>query len=167
MTIEQASATGSPQPSWCMAARCARSFGETSEAMFLTQGYVYEAPKRPRRASRARSRASSIRATPTRPSTCSRSACARWKAPRTRAPRRPAWRRSPRRILCSCKAGDHVVAARALFGSCRYVVETLAPKYGIESTLVDGTDIDELGKGGAGRTPSCSSSKARPTRRWK
>ena len=44
-------------------------------------------------------------------------------------------------LLCSAKAGDHIVAARALFGSCRWVVETLAPKYGIEATLVDGTDI--------------------------
>ncbi len=43
-------------------------------------------------------------------------------------------------ILCSLKAGDHIVAARALFGSCRWVVETLAPKYGIETTLVDGSD---------------------------
>ncbi|MFC3071531.1 O-succinylhomoserine sulfhydrylase [Shinella pollutisoli] len=41
-------------------------------------------------------------------------------------------------ILCQLKAGDHIVAARALFGSCRWVVETLAPKYGIECTLVDG-----------------------------
>jgi O-succinylhomoserine sulfhydrylase len=44
-------------------------------------------------------------------------------------------------MLCSLKAGDHIVAARALFGSCRWVIETLAPKYGIDSTLVDGTDI--------------------------
>ncbi|TNB46050.1 O-succinylhomoserine sulfhydrylase [Martelella lutilitoris] len=44
-------------------------------------------------------------------------------------------------ILCQLKAGDHIVAARALFGSCRWVVETLAPKYGIDCTLVDGRDI--------------------------
>ncbi len=44
-------------------------------------------------------------------------------------------------ILCQLKAGDHIVAARALFGSCRWVVETLAPKYGIECTLVDGADL--------------------------
>ncbi|GIR10269.1 MAG: hypothetical protein CM15mP21_5310 [Hyphomicrobiales bacterium] len=34
------------------------------------------------------------------------------------------------------------VAARALFGSCRYIVETLLPRYGIETTLVDGRDTD-------------------------
>ncbi|GAA4169857.1 O-succinylhomoserine sulfhydrylase [Shinella granuli] len=44
-------------------------------------------------------------------------------------------------ILCQLKAGDHIVAARALFGSCRWVVETLAPKYGIECTLIDGRDL--------------------------
>jgi O-succinylhomoserine sulfhydrylase len=44
-------------------------------------------------------------------------------------------------LLCFLKAGDHVVAARALFGSCRYVVEELCPRFGISSTLVDGRDI--------------------------
>jgi O-succinylhomoserine sulfhydrylase len=44
-------------------------------------------------------------------------------------------------LLCSVKAGDHVLAAKALFGSCRYIIETLMPKYGIQSTLVDGADI--------------------------
>jgi O-succinylhomoserine sulfhydrylase len=45
-------------------------------------------------------------------------------------------------ILCQLKAGDHIVAARALFGSCRWVVETLAPKYGIECTLIDGRFLE-------------------------
>jgi O-succinylhomoserine sulfhydrylase len=41
------------------------------------------------------------------------------------------------------KAGDHVVAAKAMFGSCRYIVEDLLPRYGIASTLVDGVDLDQ------------------------
>ena len=45
-------------------------------------------------------------------------------------------------MLSLLQAGDHVVAARALFGSCRYIVETLLPRYGIETTLVDGRDKD-------------------------
>ncbi len=45
-------------------------------------------------------------------------------------------------MLCSLSAGDHVVAARALFGSCRYVVEELLPRLGIESTLIDGRNLD-------------------------
>jgi len=44
-------------------------------------------------------------------------------------------------LLCFLKAGDHVVAGRALFGSCRYVVEELLPRFGITSTLVEGTDL--------------------------
>lgn len=38
------------------------------------------------------------------------------------------------------KAGDHVVAARALFGSCLYVLEDILARFGVELTLVDGTD---------------------------
>jgi O-succinylhomoserine sulfhydrylase len=45
-------------------------------------------------------------------------------------------------MLAYMRAGDHIVAARALFGSCRYIVETLCPRFGIESTLVDGRDLD-------------------------
>ena len=40
------------------------------------------------------------------------------------------------------QAGDHVVAARALFGSCLYVLEILA-RFGVEVTLIDGTDLDQ------------------------
>ena len=43
-------------------------------------------------------------------------------------------------MLCYLKAGDHIVAGRASFGSCRYVVEDLCPRFGITSTLVDGRD---------------------------
>jgi O-succinylhomoserine sulfhydrylase len=44
-------------------------------------------------------------------------------------------------MLCQLKAGDRVVAARALFGSCHWIVSTLLPQYGIESVFVDGTDL--------------------------
>jgi O-succinylhomoserine sulfhydrylase len=46
-------------------------------------------------------------------------------------------------LMCQLKAGDHVVAARALFGSCLYVIETLCPRFGIAVTLVDGTDLNQ------------------------
>jgi O-succinylhomoserine sulfhydrylase len=39
------------------------------------------------------------------------------------------------------KAGDHVVAGRALFGSCRWILQNWAPRFGVESTLVDGPDL--------------------------
>jgi O-succinylhomoserine sulfhydrylase len=45
-------------------------------------------------------------------------------------------------MLGYMKTGDHVVAAKALFGSCRYIVETLCPRFGIACTLIDGKDLD-------------------------
>src|SRR5690606_34057230 len=39
-------------------------------------------------------------------------------------------------------AGDHVIAARSMFGSCRYVVEELCPRFGIAATLVDGGNLE-------------------------
>jgi O-succinylhomoserine sulfhydrylase len=46
-------------------------------------------------------------------------------------------------MLSTLKAGDRVVAARALFGSCHWIVSTLLPQYGIEAVFVDGTSLDE------------------------
>ena len=43
-------------------------------------------------------------------------------------------------VMSQVRAGDHIVAARALFGGCRYVVEDLMPRFGVPSTLVDGRD---------------------------
>lgn len=43
-------------------------------------------------------------------------------------------------LMAMLKAGDHVVAARALFGSCLYILEEILPRYGVEVTLIDGTD---------------------------
>ncbi|WP_119839800.1 O-succinylhomoserine sulfhydrylase [Pseudooceanicola algae] len=45
-------------------------------------------------------------------------------------------------LTCLCAAGDHVVAAKALFGSCLYVLEQVLGRFGVEITLVDGTDLD-------------------------
>jgi O-succinylhomoserine sulfhydrylase len=49
-------------------------------------------------------------------------------------------------LMCFLKAGDHVVAARALFGSCLYVVQDLLPRFGVTSTLVDGRDLAQWKK---------------------
>ncbi|MGE3710832.1 MAG: aminotransferase class V-fold PLP-dependent enzyme, partial [Hyphomicrobiaceae bacterium] len=45
-------------------------------------------------------------------------------------------------IIGYLSAGQHIVAAKAMFGSCRYIVEDLCPRFGIEFTLVDGADND-------------------------
>ncbi|HYD98601.1 MAG TPA: PLP-dependent transferase, partial [Alphaproteobacteria bacterium] len=46
-------------------------------------------------------------------------------------------------LMAAVKAGDRVVAPRALFGSCLYIVTDLLPRYGVETQLVDGTDLDQ------------------------
>lgn len=46
-------------------------------------------------------------------------------------------------LLCQLQSGDHVVASRALFGSCHYILTQLLPRYGIEVDLVDGADLSQ------------------------
>lgn len=49
-------------------------------------------------------------------------------------------------LVSQLRSGDHIVAARALFGSCRWIVEQLLPRYGVASTLVDGCDLEDWKK---------------------
>jgi O-succinylhomoserine sulfhydrylase len=58
-------------------------------------------------------------------------------------------------LMGQLRAGDHVVAAKALFGSCRYVVEEYLPRYGISSTLVNGTDLDQWRQAMRPNTKTC------------
>jgi len=46
-------------------------------------------------------------------------------------------------VFSGLRAGDRLVAPRALFGSCTYIVKDLASRYGIEPVIVDGTDLDQ------------------------
>lgn len=116
-------------------------FGETSEAIYLTQGYIYDSAE----AAEARFKGDepgfiySRYANPT-VDMFEKRMCALEGAEDARATA-SGMAAVTVAILCSLKAGDHIVAARALFGSCRWVVETLAPRYGIACTLVDGREI--------------------------
>ncbi len=49
-------------------------------------------------------------------------------------------------LMAQVKAGDHVVASRALFGGCRFVVEDYLPRWGVSSTLVDGRQAENFAK---------------------
>jgi O-succinylhomoserine sulfhydrylase len=115
--------------------------GETAEAIFLTQGFVYDSST----AAEARFKGETDGfiyaryASPTN-DMFEKRMCLLEGAEDARATASGMAAVSAA-ILCQLKAGDHIVAARALFGSCRWVVETLAPKYGIECTLVDGRDL--------------------------
>jgi O-succinylhomoserine sulfhydrylase len=116
-------------------------FGEMSEAIFLTQGYVYPTAE----AAEARFKGEepgfiySRYANPT-VDMFEKRMCALEGAEDARATA-SGMAAVAAAVLCGLKAGDHIIAARAVFGSCRWIVETLAPKYGIEATLVDGREI--------------------------
>ena len=45
-------------------------------------------------------------------------------------------------LMACVKAGDHIIAGKALFSSCRWIIETHLPKFGVEYTLVEATDIN-------------------------
>ena len=116
-------------------------FGETSEAIFLNSGYVYDSAEQ----AEARFKGDeegfvySRYANPTVAMFEARMCALEGaEAARGTASGMAAVAAS---LLSHLKAGDHIVSARALFGSCRYIVEDLAPRYGIESTLVDGRDL--------------------------
>src|SRR5262249_39760598 len=46
-------------------------------------------------------------------------------------------------LACFIKAGQRVVASRALFGSCVFILQTVLPRLGVETVLVDGRDLDQ------------------------
>ncbi|HEX2140175.1 MAG TPA: aminotransferase class I/II-fold pyridoxal phosphate-dependent enzyme, partial [Woeseiaceae bacterium] len=121
-------------------------FGETSEALFLTQGYIYDTAEQcaARFANTDPGYIYSRFANPTvamfeqRMIELEGAEAARATATGMAA--------VTTAILAPLRAGDHVVAAKAMFGSCRFVVEDLLPRYGITSTLVDGLDLDQWQK---------------------
>ncbi len=117
-------------------------FGEISEALYLTQSYVYASAEQAeeRFKSEAGGFIYSRYANPTVAMFEERMRLLEGAgAARATATGMAAVTSS---LLCFLKAGDHIVAARALFGSCRYVVEDLCPRLGISSTLVDGRDLN-------------------------
>lgn len=118
-------------------------FGEVSEALFLTQGYVYATME----AAEARFNGDdpgfiySRFSNPTVAMFEERLALLEGaEAARATATGMAAVTAS---LMGQVQVGDHVVAAKALFGSCRYVVEELLPRFGVASTLVDGEDLDQ------------------------
>ena len=146
------SETKSPNPAYRPETRLVHAgmlrsqFGETSEALFLTQGFIYETAE----ACEARFKGEDpgfIYSRFSNPNTAmfenrmidlegaeAARATATGMAAVTTA------------VLAPLRQGDHVVAAKALFGSCRYVIEDLLPRYGIDFTLVDGLDLDQWQK---------------------
>jgi O-succinylhomoserine sulfhydrylase len=117
-------------------------FGETSEALFLTQGFVYPTAQ----AAEARFKGEEpgfIYSRYANPTTdmFEKRMCALEGAEDARATA-SGMAAVAAAIICQVKAGDHVLAARAMFGSCRYIIETLLPRYGVDFTLIDGSKIE-------------------------
>lgn len=119
------------------------SYGEVSEAIFLTQGFVYES------AEQAAARFESLGD--------DEFIYARYGNPTVRMfEERIAALEGAEDAFATASgmaavngalfsmlnAGDHVVSSRALFGSCLYILEDILPRFGVEVTFVDGTDLD-------------------------
>jgi O-succinylhomoserine sulfhydrylase len=116
-------------------------FGETSEAIFLNSGYVYQSAEQAEARFKGDEKGYvySRYANPT-VSMFEARMCALESAEAARGTA-SGMAAVAASLLSQLKAGDHVVSGRALFGSCRYIVEDLLPRYGVTSTLVDGRDL--------------------------
>ncbi len=137
-----------PETEWQPATRLVHGgtlrspFGETSEALYLNSGFVYETAEEAeaRFKGDAEGYVYSRYANPTvsmfeeRIRSLEGAEAARATSTGMAA--------VSAAMLSQLNAGDHVVAGRALFGSCRYIVEDLLPRFGVDSTLVDGRDLD-------------------------
>jgi O-succinylhomoserine sulfhydrylase len=117
-------------------------FQETSEPLFLTSGYAYEtAEEAEARFKGAEGFTYTRFGNPTvamfeaRMAALEGAPCARATASGMAA--------VTASMLCYLRSGDHVVAPKAMFGACRYVIEEVLPRFGISNTLVDGHDTSQ------------------------
>jgi O-succinylhomoserine sulfhydrylase len=116
-------------------------FGETSEALFLTQGYIYPNAEEceARFSGKTPGYVYSRYSNPTLSMFEQRMAALEGaEAARATATGMAAVTTA---LMGLVRAGDHVVAAKALFGSCRWVIEEWLPRFGVTSTLVNGADL--------------------------
>jgi O-succinylhomoserine sulfhydrylase len=133
---------------WALATKLVRSgtmrseFGETSEAMFLTSGYAYDS------AEQAAARMSgdeegyvySRYGNPTNQMLAERLAAL--EGAETCRVTASGMGAISSAMIAPCRAGDRVVAASALFGSCRHICSTILPRYGVETEFVKGSDLE-------------------------
>lgn len=116
-------------------------FGETSEALFLTQGHVYETAEQAEARFKntdpgfiyARFSNPTVQMFEDRMALLEGAEAAKATATGMAAVNAA--------LFGQLSAGDHIVACKALFGSNRYIIENLLPRFGVESTLVDGADL--------------------------
>ncbi|MEN3749377.1 aminotransferase class I/II-fold pyridoxal phosphate-dependent enzyme [Sphingomonas sp. HF-S3] len=119
-------------------------WGETSEAIFLTSGYAYDCAgdAAARFAGEQTGMTYSRLQNPTTEMLEHRIALLEGaEACRTMASGMAAMTAA---LLCQLQTGDHLVGGRAAFGSCRWLTDTLLPKFGIETTVVDARDPQQF-----------------------
>jgi O-succinylhomoserine sulfhydrylase len=118
-------------------------FGETSEALFLTQGYVYDnsAQAEARFKGEDPGYQYSRFANPT--VTMFERRIAEFEGAEAARATATGMAAVTLSMMGQVRAGDHVVASKAIFGSCLYVVEEYLPRYGVTSTIVNGNNLDE------------------------
>ncbi|WP_375398228.1 trans-sulfuration enzyme family protein [uncultured Sphingomonas sp.] len=119
-------------------------YGETSEALFLTSGYAYDcaADAAARFAGEQQGMTYSRLQNPTVEMLEQRIALMEGtEACRATATGMAAMTAA---LLCQLQSGDHVVAGRAAFGSCRWLIDTLLPKFGIATTVIDARDPQQF-----------------------
>jgi O-succinylhomoserine sulfhydrylase len=118
-------------------------FGETSEALFLTQGYVYDnsAQAEARFKGEDPGYQYSRFANPT--VTMFEQRMAEFEGAEAARALSTGMAAVTLAMMGQVKAGDHIVASKAIFGSCLYVMEDYLPRYGVSSTIVDGFNLDE------------------------
>ncbi|WP_308815334.1 aminotransferase class I/II-fold pyridoxal phosphate-dependent enzyme [Sphingomonas sp. GV3] len=119
-------------------------YGETSEALFLTSGYTYDraADAAARFAGEQQGMTYSRLQNPTVEMLEQRIALLEGaEACRTMASGMAAMTAV---LLCQLQAGDHLVGGRAAFGSCRWLTDTLLPKFGIATSIVDARDPQQF-----------------------
>ena len=119
-------------------------YGETSEALFLTQGFLYPSAE----AAEARFQGegpddSFIYARYGNPTVAMfEDRIAAYEGGEAAFGTASGMAAMHASMFALLEAGDHVVASRALFGSCLFVIETLLPRFGVAISLVDGVDLD-------------------------
>jgi len=117
-------------------------FGETSEALFVTQGFIYETAEQAERRflneeigySYSRYSNPTVTMFEERMAVLEGAEMAQATATGMAAVTAV--------LICQLKAGDHVIAPRAMFGTNRSIIEDFLPSFGVTSTLVDGANLD-------------------------
>ena len=117
--------------------------GETSEALYLTQGFVYASAAQAERRFREEEPGYSYTRYDNPTTTIFEERLAALEGAEKAYATATGMAAMTAAMLSQLQAGDHVVAPRAMFGSCRWVIETLLPRFGVASTLVDGDDLSQ------------------------